>query len=132
MHNGTVKMVSGIRRCGKTCPPFSLFGDYLRSEGVDDDHIIETALDVEENAALRGEYGVVTASVFDFLLDKDCLAGIEKASGGVGFVLSSTQASIIWVTPTMGATAWRAAESAREWTTRSSVDSNEISIVLTI
>lgn len=90
------------------------------------------ALDVEENAALRGEYGVVTASVFDFLLDKDCLAGIEEASGGVGFVLSSTQASIIWVTPTMGATAWRAAESAREWTTRSSVDSNEISIVLTI
>lgn len=54
MHNGTVKMVSGIRRCGKTCPPFGLFGDYLRSEGVDDDHIIEAALDVGESAALRG------------------------------------------------------------------------------
>lgn len=64
--------------------------------------------------------------------NEDCLAGVEGASGGVGFVLSSTQASIIWVAPTMGATAWRAAESAREWTTRSPVDGNEISIVLII
>lgn len=53
MHNGMVKVVTGIRRCGKTYLLFSLFGDYLRSEGVDDEHIIEVALDVEENAALR-------------------------------------------------------------------------------
>lgn len=53
MHNGMVKVVTGIRRCGKTYLLFSLFGDYLRSEGVDDEHIIELALDVEESAALR-------------------------------------------------------------------------------
>lgn len=53
MHNGMVKVVTGIRRCGKTYLLFNLFGDYLRSEGVDDGHIIEVALDVEENAALR-------------------------------------------------------------------------------
>ena len=53
MHNGMVKVVTGIRRCGKTYLLFNLFGDYLRSEGVDDEHIIEVALDVEENAALR-------------------------------------------------------------------------------
>lgn len=53
MHNGTVKVVTGIRRCGKTYLLFNLFGDYLRSEGIDDEHIIEVALDVEENAALR-------------------------------------------------------------------------------
>lgn len=53
MHNGMVKVVTGIRRCGKTYLLFNLFGDYLRSEGVDDGHIIELALDVEENAALR-------------------------------------------------------------------------------
>ena len=53
IHNGMVKVVTGIRRCGKTYLLFNLFGDYLRSEGVDDDHIIEVALDVEENAALR-------------------------------------------------------------------------------
>lgn len=53
MHNGMVKVVTGIRRCGKTYLLFNLFGDYLRSEGVDDEHIIEVALDVEENASLR-------------------------------------------------------------------------------
>lgn len=53
MHNGMVKVVTGIRRCGKTYLLFNLFGDYLRSEGVDDERIIEVALDVEENAALR-------------------------------------------------------------------------------
>lgn len=53
MHNGMVKVVTGIRRCGKTYLLFNFFGDYLRSEGVDDEHIIEVALDVEENAVLR-------------------------------------------------------------------------------
>lgn len=53
MHNDMVKVVTGIRRCGKTYLLFNLFGDYLRSEGVDDEHIIEVALDIEENAALR-------------------------------------------------------------------------------
>ena len=41
MHNGMVKVVTGIRRCGKTYLLFNLFGDYLRSEGVGDGHIIE-------------------------------------------------------------------------------------------
>lgn len=53
MHNGMVKVITGIRRCGKTYLLFNLFGDYLRSEGVDDGHIIEVALDVEESVALR-------------------------------------------------------------------------------
>lgn len=53
VHNGMVKVVTGIRRCGKTYLLFNLFGDYLRSEGVGDGRIIEVALDVEENAALR-------------------------------------------------------------------------------
>lgn len=53
MHNGMVKVITGIRRCGKTYLLFNLFGDCLRSEGVDDDHIIEVALDVEKSADLR-------------------------------------------------------------------------------
>ena len=53
MHNGMVKVITGARRCGKTYLLFNLFGNHLRSEGVDDDHIIEVALDVEECAALR-------------------------------------------------------------------------------
>ena len=54
MHNGMVKVITGIRRCGKTYLLFNLFGDYLRNEmGVDDGHIIEVALDAEENARYR-------------------------------------------------------------------------------
>lgn len=53
MHNGMVKVITGARRCGKTYLLFNLFGNHLRSKGVDDDHIIEVALDVEECAALR-------------------------------------------------------------------------------
>lgn len=54
MHNGMVKIITGIRRCGKTYLLFNLFGDYLRNElSVDDDHIIEVALDTEENARYR-------------------------------------------------------------------------------
>jgi hypothetical protein len=54
MHNGMVKVITGIRRCGKTYLLFNLFGDYLRNEqGVNDEHIIEVALDADEFAALR-------------------------------------------------------------------------------
>ena len=31
VHNGMAKVVTGIRRCGKTYLLFNLFGDYLRS-----------------------------------------------------------------------------------------------------
>ncbi len=54
MHNGMIKVVTGIRRCGKTYLLFDIFGGYLRNElGVDDDHIVEVALDSEDNAKLR-------------------------------------------------------------------------------
>lgn len=54
MHNGMIKVVTGVRRCGKTYLLFNLFGDYLRGElGVPDDHIVEVALDTDECAALR-------------------------------------------------------------------------------
>ena len=39
MRNGMAKVVAGVRRCGKTCLLFSLFGEYLRNEaGADDGH----------------------------------------------------------------------------------------------
>lgn len=38
-HNGMIKIVTGIRRCGKSYLLFKLFRDYLRNEGVRDDHI---------------------------------------------------------------------------------------------
>lgn len=53
MGNGMVKVVTGARRCGKTFLLFDLFEGYLRDQGVDDDHIIEMALDDEANARYR-------------------------------------------------------------------------------
>ena len=40
MHNGMIKVVTGIRRSGKSYLLFTIFKDYLLSEGVDEDHII--------------------------------------------------------------------------------------------
>ncbi len=45
MHNGEIKVITGIRRCGKSYLLFNLFTEYLRSTGVDNDHIIMLPLD---------------------------------------------------------------------------------------
>ncbi|MBQ9416624.1 MAG: AAA family ATPase, partial [Clostridia bacterium] len=39
--NGLVKIVTGIRRCGKSYLLNNLFYDYLKEKGVDDSHIIK-------------------------------------------------------------------------------------------
>lgn len=52
-HNGLIKVVTGLRRCGKSYLLFTLFHDFLTNEGVADDHIIEIALDDLKNASLR-------------------------------------------------------------------------------
>ena len=43
--NGMIKIITGIRRCGKSFLMFVLFKKYLLESGVDNDHIIEIALD---------------------------------------------------------------------------------------
>ena len=48
-HNGLIKVVTGVRRCGKSYLLFELFREYLRKEQVPDDHIIEMAFDAYEN-----------------------------------------------------------------------------------
>lgn len=53
MHNGLVKVVTGIRRCGKSYLVFNLFRDYLRNSGVPDDHIITAQLDLRSARPLR-------------------------------------------------------------------------------
>ena len=53
MHSGMIKVITGIRRCGKSYLLLNLFEDYLHSNGVDDGHIIEVVLDDEENEELR-------------------------------------------------------------------------------
>jgi len=51
--NGLVKVVTGVRRCGKSFLLFNLFHEYLISNGVDESHIIEIALDDRSNKMLR-------------------------------------------------------------------------------
>jgi len=51
--NGMIKVITGIRRCGKSYLLFELFREYLVSIGIDDAHIIEVELDNRVNAALR-------------------------------------------------------------------------------
>ena len=53
MHNGMIKVVTGIRRSGKSYLLFTIFKDYLLSEGVDEDHIISIELDRLENKTYR-------------------------------------------------------------------------------
>lgn len=50
--NGLVKIVTGVRRCGKSYLLFRLFREHLRKSGVRDDHIISIALDDYENVQL--------------------------------------------------------------------------------
>ena len=52
-NNGMIKVITGIRRCGKSYLLFVLFKKYLLDNGVDNDHIIEIALDGIENEELR-------------------------------------------------------------------------------
>ena len=66
--NGMIKIITGIRRCGKSYLLFVLFKKYLLETGTEQDHIIEIALDGIENEELRDPkkcYEYIKASVKD-------------------------------------------------------------------
>lgn len=52
-HTDLIKIVTGLRRCGKSFLLFNLFHQHLLSSGTDESHIIEIALDDISNEALR-------------------------------------------------------------------------------
>lgn len=52
-HNGLIKIVTGMRRCGKSFLLFKLFREHLLSEGVPESHIIRIELDDRRNKRLR-------------------------------------------------------------------------------
>ena len=56
MHNGMIKVITGIRRSGKSYLLFTIFRNYLKAQGVEDDHIIAIELDVLENEQYREPY----------------------------------------------------------------------------
>lgn len=53
MHNGMIKVVTGIRRCGKSYLLFNIFKNYLLEHGVADSHIITIELDQRKNKKYR-------------------------------------------------------------------------------
>ena len=52
-HNGMIKVVTGIRRCGKSYLLFNLFCHHLKEAGIADDHIIKVDLEDRRNKELR-------------------------------------------------------------------------------
>ena len=77
-HNGLIKVITGIRRCGKSFLLFKLFKNHLLSEGVNEDHIIELNFDDFDNEEyqnpkiaspyLKGK--IVDSDMYYFLLDE--------------------------------------------------------------
>ncbi|MDY5806759.1 MAG: ATP-binding protein [Lachnospira sp.] len=53
MHNGMIKVVTGIRRCGKSYLLFNIFKKYLLKQGVQESHIITIELDKRSNKKYR-------------------------------------------------------------------------------
>lgn len=53
MHNGMIKVVTGIRRCGKSYLLFNIFKNYLLEQGVSTSHIITIELDQRKNKKYR-------------------------------------------------------------------------------
>ena len=51
--NSLVKVITGIRRCGKSYLLFDIYGEYLLSQGIQSDHIIKLALDEDKNKVYR-------------------------------------------------------------------------------
>ena len=71
MHNGMIKVVTGIRRSGKSYLLFTIFKDYLLSEGVDEDHIISIELDRLENKTYRDPYVILEQIKTQIIDSKD-------------------------------------------------------------
>ena len=57
--NGLIKIVTGIRRCGKSYLLFKLFHDCLISKGVKENHIVKIALDDLMNEELREPHALL-------------------------------------------------------------------------
>ncbi|MBQ7818844.1 MAG: ATP-binding protein [Bacteroidales bacterium] len=52
-NNGMIKVITGMRRCGKSYLLFEIFTSYLKENGIDDDHIITINLEDYKNRDMR-------------------------------------------------------------------------------
>lgn len=58
-HNGFIKVITGIRRCGKSYLLNKLFYDHLISENIKEDHIVKFAFDTAEDLLKIGENPII-------------------------------------------------------------------------
>lgn len=68
MDNGSIKVITGIRRCGKSVLLFDIFAEHLKSVGIDDAHILKYALDDIKMRKFRDPeklYDDITAKLVD-------------------------------------------------------------------
>ncbi len=68
--NGLIKVLTGIRRCGKSYMLNIIFYNYLIESGVKDDHIIKLALDREENKKYHNSK-LLNEYIFSKIIDSD-------------------------------------------------------------
>ena len=66
--NGLIKIITGLRRCGKSYLLFELYKEYLIEEGVDEEHILMLPLDDIVNARYRNPVELDTY-VHNFIKD---------------------------------------------------------------
>ncbi len=52
-HNGMIKVITGVRRCGKSYLLFNLFYKHLKEAGIQEDHIVKVDLEDRRNISLR-------------------------------------------------------------------------------
>ena len=77
-HNGMIKIVTGIRRCGKSTLLFKLFAEHLKQSGVDEKHIVK--VDLEDRIAILQQ-------VFRHQVERKALAPVTIDRGESFFSL---------------------------------------------
>ncbi len=90
--NDMIKIITGVRRCGKSYLLFNIFYNYLLSQGVQEDHIIGLALDDNHNKLLRNpdkllEY-IDNHIIDDGQMNYVILDEVQLAEDFVGVLLS--------------------------------------------
>jgi len=82
--NGSIKVITGVRRCGKSYLVFKLFKEHLLSEGVDPENIIEIELDKVQNIPLR-EPLALYEKIVALTKDKKCYVLLDEIQYVKGF-----------------------------------------------
>ena len=80
-----VKVITGIRRCGKSVLLFDIYADYLLSHGVDNAHIIKVNLETKKNEALRDSNALYDSIVSKIVDDKRYYVFIDEIQFVDGF-----------------------------------------------